>query len=737
MDTHNQRSMRTDSQLSADDILAANTLATDWTEQEVLNFIANCFDRDVLLKILLGYASQWLSTRMIAVVTKTGLQPFMLEGWPDSYTELQDTARLRTLRAPFQPLPQNPQTPENLLTLTPIQNSGLQSIFYVLKLPAPPFLAVQAIQVATKTALLLIGTPQQPSTVEIQPELDINALNNAAVALGKQLEEIINRHKSNTLPPVDERVPPLPRPIKPTPSAVIVEELTNELLTHKESSSSLIDDGWLDLLEDPKNAATPRAADLETESEPQIPPALRSESDAFADTESIANIETAGTDSLDNIDTEDRTSDDEIFSPQPQLHRAGHTSERPALTLEMFPDALLGLNNPRATVTHGFENLSDDSLAESIATPAPEPEQKQDQDQELQSPEPEQEPETLQIYVAGRTLSGGFEAVSREPETTYPVGQTHPGGFDAVLEDPKNRKEPETRHAPDARVLRRMSITPRSFSELNTPEPEPEPSAQTTQPAEPAYDLQALKKAFPGHLVIDRYQHTIQTMPPAREHGPLLAEIADIGLPALEIIREFINTSSLELRFYATLLLTEIPGHNLLEDVVERLFDRDQQIRGLAQTIILNARLDTGFERIVLQRLRHEIISNIEDVRVEISAETIGNLRDTHAIPLLIDALAQHRPRVQLAVQNALRLLTFQDLAPSISEWRRWWQTAQTQSPTTWLVDALDSPNPDIRHHAFAETQKIPGLSLNYHPDQPQKLRARAQTELHRWFQDF
>src|SRR5690606_23331490 len=133
----------------------------------------------------------------------------------------------------------------------------------------------------------------------------------------------------------------------------------------------------------------------------------------------------------------------------------------------------------------------------------------------------------------------------------------------------------------------------------------------------------------------------------------------------------------------------------------------------------------------------HGIISNIEDVRVEISAETIGNLRDTHAIPFLIDALAQHRPRVQLAVQNALRLLTFQDLVLSISEWRRWWRTAQTQSPTSWLTDALDSPNPGTRPHAFAEPPKIPGHSLNYRPDQRPRPRARAQTERYRWCQDF
>lgn len=731
METQKQRKIPGHNQCSIEEILATDSLAADWTESEVLAFITACFDRDVLLKTLLGYASSWLSTRMIAVVTRSELQPFLLEGWSENSEHQSDLQHLRTLRAPLPAILENPanknpankntegaQPDENLLTIAPIETTGLQPLFDLLALPPPYLLAVQPVQVAGKTVLLLIGAPKNPADGDDHPAREISSLSAAAHAVGEQLGEVIGRAKAGTLPPVEERIPELPHPLSTRRmSALVVEELTSSLLTQSESVSNPIDSGWLDLLEDPSPAAPPEHL-------------------------------------------QEKLLDDQSSIPAPLLRGQENRADKPSHTLEMFPDALLDPGAPGKTVTHGFENLGQDlSESESI------------QQTNAEHVEHARPAHTLELFVldahlrerdtdpltntntntnTNRTISGGFEAIRRdsEPQLTN-TNKTLSGGFEAIRRDSESEQEsveqPTKSSVPDAGILRRKTITPKSFETLNRAEQEAAknqvPASDNppliNEPESPVFDIESYQKAFPGQLVIDRYQHTAQTMPPAHEHSPLLAELAKIGPPALEVIRMFINSSSLELRFYAVLLLEEMPVHNMLEDIVERLFDRDQQIRALAQRIVLNARLDTNFERVVVQRLRNEIISNYEELRVEVAAEIIGALQDALSIPLLIEALGEHRSRVQLILQQTLMRLTFQDFAPSISEWRHWWQKAQHEPRTTWLVDALDSPNEAIRHAAFKQTQQIPGLNLNYHPDQPQKLRERAQQQLTQWFENF
>ena len=64
----------------------------------------------------------------------------------------------------------------------------------------------------------------------------------------------------------------------------------------------------------------------------------------------------------------------------------------------------------------------------------------------------------------------------------------------------------------------------------------------------------------------------------------------------------------------------------------------------------------------------------------------------------------------------------------------KWWTKARKQSREDWLVEALDASTVDLRQRAHDEVQRIPGLELNYHPDQPSKLRKRAQKQLREWF---
>ncbi len=245
-----------------------------------------------------------------------------------------------------------------------------------------------------------------------------------------------------------------------------------------------------------------------------------------------------------------------------------------------------------------------------------------------------------------------------------------------------------------------------------------------------------LKPLFPGRIFVDRYQYTIATMPPVNEHGPILEALVRIGQPSLAVVQEFIDDASLECRFYATYLLTELPAHGLITQLFDRLFDRDQQTRSLAQDIVFAHRSLKVFATAVVGPLREVLEKNEEEFRVEIAVENLRRIKDLASVPLLIDALHEQPKRIRKSVHRALREITFQSFAAAPTDWRRWWSDAEDQPRWRWLVEAMNSKDDEIRMLAFDEIEQLPGLEFNYHPDQPAKLRIRAQKSLTEFFEE-
>ena len=247
--------------------------------------------------------------------------------------------------------------------------------------------------------------------------------------------------------------------------------------------------------------------------------------------------------------------------------------------------------------------------------------------------------------------------------------------------------------------------------------------------------MEELAERFPGRLYVDRYQFTVTNMPPVSEHGPVLETLVRIGAPSLSLVEQFLDDTSLDARFYATYLLTELPAEDVLDSLFERLFDRDQQTRTLAQDIAFSHRHFEGFKTSILEPLREVVRENDDELRLEVAAESLRRLKDLPSVPLLIDAMDGHPDRVLRTIHRALQEITFQPLQPSTPDWKQWWDTAQEQPRWQWLVDAMNSGDEEIRLMAFDEIDQLPGLKINYHPNQPSKLRQRAQQELSQFFE--
>jgi hypothetical protein len=243
--------------------------------------------------------------------------------------------------------------------------------------------------------------------------------------------------------------------------------------------------------------------------------------------------------------------------------------------------------------------------------------------------------------------------------------------------------------------------------------------------------LEILDLMFPGRVFLDRYQYS-DDLPPVTEHGPVLHALVRIGDEAVGIARRHMTDSSNETRFYAVFLLTKVNAEPALAELFPRLFDRDQQIRTIAADIVQGYTDAPDFDELIRRRLHEELLS--DDVHVTVAANLLGQLRDTDAIVRLIDALEEASASgVQQAVLSALKQITLHDWS-SPYEWRQWWEKGRDQTRQDWIIEALDAASDQMRELVYEEIQRIPGLDLNYHPDQPSKLRKRAQNQLRDWY---
>jgi hypothetical protein len=245
--------------------------------------------------------------------------------------------------------------------------------------------------------------------------------------------------------------------------------------------------------------------------------------------------------------------------------------------------------------------------------------------------------------------------------------------------------------------------------------------------------IEALDLMFPGRVFLDRYQYT-DDLPPVDQHGPLLHALVRLADVALPVAKNHLDDSSNESRFYAVYLLSKLDAEPVLGDLFDRLFDRDQQTRRVAAELVMQYQTTKPFKKL-RGRIRDQIAAG-DDVHVTVAARLLGRLRDVDAIDQLIAAMDDSAtPRVKLAILEALTEITLHHLSTPY-EWAQWRKKAKGQTREEWIVDALDAADSDLRERAYDEVQRMPGLQLNYHPDQPSKLRKRAQKELRTWFEN-
>ena len=249
--------------------------------------------------------------------------------------------------------------------------------------------------------------------------------------------------------------------------------------------------------------------------------------------------------------------------------------------------------------------------------------------------------------------------------------------------------------------------------------------------------LQRLEKLFPGRLYVDRYQWTPQKFPPAERHGPVIKAIALLGKETEPLLINMLDHTGLDHRFYATFLLELIETEGALEGLRQRLFDRDLQTRTVAMKALTKRADAPQFEEKVLAPLREEVRHPTDELHAEQAGEFLGRAKDIKSIEPLIEALDMHRGKVQRTLHEALQRITLQPLPAASIAWRTWYLGSKQEQRSAWILRALNSPNDTIRQMVVEDVERIEARAkrdFGYHPDQPSRLRSRAQQQLREWF---
>ncbi|WP_168210630.1 GspE/PulE/PilB domain-containing protein [Persicimonas caeni] len=760
-----------------------DSLGVGWSREDTLEFLRNCYDRDALLHALLGFSSKWLDNRMVLVLGHERAQPYLVAGWPELSDDFRDIQTLRRVNIDVPPdavLFDANHVGHSMAEMP--EDVGLGQLFVELTLFPPDNLLVQTVRIGSRPSMAVIGEPRSDSIPSAGP------LEEVARAVGDQLEELVRLAKARQLPPTSERIPALPESSEqaeaqseddPSPGAMpsLAEAASSASEPHEEvpDSPSATSFGI------PFADAAPSLEEEPEEDKPGatafgIPFADQADGDKSKSSQrSAVEVSSPGVGEESSVS---------IIQPvdldEDEADGDGDEAEVPEAFEEADEDV-------RSTMSGGFSvaefeqnlNPASSSAASAEASeadgdfPPSEAEDADDSDEDDKANAP-----MFQILrpvsLKGGRKSSKKKSKSSRAEESEPFEQPEvdaedePGAVFEPVKEAEAEAQPavsQSTEQDDLFVERDIDVERFPSIEIEAPihddstgfsgsdtsiVEELEEAADKLDNAQPHEAFVAaeqiagfgkaamalLEERFPGRLLVDRYQFTIETLPPVSEHGPVLAALAQAGEHAVPVAASYLGHTSVELRFYATYLFTKLPIEDVLDDFIPRLFDRDQQTRSIAKIVLLSQRRQPWFTKRVLPELYDVVASAAEDLKVEVSAQLLGALRERGAVPLLIDCLERFEGRVREDINKALREITYKNFVPSASEWKNWWVDAQHQSRHDWLVAALNSTSEEMRYLVFDEVQEFDELELNYHPDQPAKLRGRAQQELRQWLED-
>lgn len=265
--------------------------------------------------------------------------------------------------------------------------------------------------------------------------------------------------------------------------------------------------------------------------------------------------------------------------------------------------------------------------------------------------------------------------------------------------------------------------------------PEDEANAVTAVVALGEVALPVLVRDFPGPLWFDRHRPH-RRLPRGRDVSAVARAIVAFGDRAVPYVGSLLDRDDVEIRFYATLLASELPHRDLVAPLGRRVFDDDGKVAALALDVLSLVRSyeDEMAEVLLLLRATARVPRYPAERRAR-AAHALGELRDVEALDLLVALLEAHEDVLAEAAHGALVTLTRQDFGMDPDRWDPWIETNKPRHRIEWLIDGLLHADEELRRAAGEELKHLTQEYYGYHPALPKRDREVAQRKYRRWWE--
>ena len=256
--------------------------------------------------------------------------------------------------------------------------------------------------------------------------------------------------------------------------------------------------------------------------------------------------------------------------------------------------------------------------------------------------------------------------------------------------------------------------------------------------------MPAIMARFPGPILVDR-ERLGEAAPRASDCGPILRLVAGQRKVALPFVVDKLADPDPERRYWATFLLAELHYSEAVPTLMLRLFDDEARTRRVAR--LAAAAIAKRSPQVVVDELERLSGVGTSEQRA-LALETLSDLREPIAVPILIRLLAEARSSgasgrsdgasdpagMALGALRGLLLVTRQDFGGDVRKWEAWWSVNAGRHRIEWLIDALDHEVSDIRRAAGEELKSLTKEYFGFSELLPSRERQRTQQRYRDWW---
>ena len=220
---------------------------------------------------------------------------------------------------------------------------------------------------------------------------------------------------------------------------------------------------------------------------------------------------------------------------------------------------------------------------------------------------------------------------------------------------------------------------------------------------------------------------------PVEEWGPVFAGVVAVGRAAEKPLLATLEDDEPERRRAAIALLSRLGGQGSFPAIAARVQDEDERVAAEAALALVTARGSPALLPTIAE-IRRALASG-RPVKAARAARALARLGDADSVPVLIQLLDAGGD-LAWAASEALTAITLQRLGQDSIRWIAWWREWRAAPRSSWLFQALGSPEPDLRRRAAAELRRAGAPPEPFDPDGPEPERQRAAKVWADWWRE-